>query len=69
MNNGRNNTRRQFNVCLIKATDLLRLVSRQVGTNPSYGDLQDIMSLRSELEDLEDSVVEELDRSHTPDKT
>jgi hypothetical protein len=69
MNNGRNNTRRQFNVCLIKATDLLRLVSRQVGTNPTYGNLLDIMSLRSELDVLEDSLKEELDRFQAPNKT
>ena len=62
-------TRRHFTVCLGRATELLSLISRQVGTNPTYGDLQDIMSLRSEVEDLEDSLIEELDCFQTPDKT
>ena len=69
MNNGRNDTRKQFNECLIKATDLLRLVSQQIGTNPTYGDLLDIMCLRSELDVLEDSLKEVLDRFQTPNKT
>jgi hypothetical protein len=69
MRNGKDDTRRYFTVCLSKATELLGLISRQVGTNPTYGDLQDIMSLRSELDVLEDSLVEELDRFQAPDKT
>jgi hypothetical protein len=69
MRNGKDDTRRYFTVCLRKATELLGLISRQVGTNPTYGDLQDIMSLRSELDVLEDSLVEELDRFQAPDKT
>ena len=62
MNNNRDDTRKQFNECLVKATDLLRLVSQQIGTNPTYGDLLDIMCLRSELDVLEDSLKEVLDR-------
>ena len=69
MNNGRDDTRRQFTVCLSKATELLGLVSRQVGTNPTYGNLQDIMSLRSELDVLEDSLIEELDHFQAPNTT
>ena len=62
-------TRRHFTVCLGRATELLGLISQQVGTNPTYGNLQEIMSLRSELEDLEDSLVEELDCFQNSDKT
>ncbi len=69
MNNNRDDTRKQFNECLVKATDLLRLVSQQIGTNPTYGDLLDIMCLRSELDVLEDSLKEVLDRFQTPNKT
>jgi hypothetical protein len=69
MRNEKDDTRRHFTVCLGRATELLGLISRQVDTNPTYGDLQDIMSLRSELEDLEDSLVEELDCFQAPDKT
>jgi hypothetical protein len=69
MRYGKDDTRRYFTVRLSKATELLGLISRQVGTNPTYGDLQDIMSLRSELDVLEDSLVEELDRFQAPDKT
>jgi hypothetical protein len=69
MNNNRDDTRKQFNECLVKATDLLRLVSQQIGTNPTYGDLLDIMCLRSELDVLEDSLKEVLDRFQAPNRT
>ena len=43
--------RRRFMMCLSRAAELLDVVSRQDGTNPTYPDLLDIMSLRSGLED------------------
>ena len=52
----RDDNRKQFNECLFKATHLLKLVSQQVGTNPTYHDLREIMSLRSDLDVLEDSL-------------
>ena len=52
----RDDTCKQFNECLVKATHLLKLVSQQVGTNPTYNDLREIMSLRSDLDVLEDSL-------------
>ena len=44
-------TCKRFAMCLGLATELLGLIARQKGTNPTYCDLQDIMDLRSELED------------------
>ena len=52
--------RGRFTVCLRKATELLRVVSRQDCTNPTYHDLQDIMSRRSGLDDKSSYMEEEL---------
>jgi hypothetical protein len=43
--------RRRFTTCLGRAAALLDVVSKQDGTNPTYPDLLDIMSLWSGLED------------------
>ena len=56
-------------MCLGMATELLGLISQQKGTNPTYGNLQDIMDLRSSLEDEGFSMNEELDCSINPNKT
>ena len=52
--------RGRFTICLRKATELLEVVSRQDCTNPTYHDLQDIMSRRSGLDDESSYMVEEL---------
>ena len=52
--------RGRFTVCLRKAAELLEVISKQDGTDPTYYDLQDIMSRRSRLDDESSYMVEEL---------
>ena len=56
-------TRRRFAMCLGLAKELLGIIARQNGTNPTYCDLQDIMDLQSELEDDDFRMNRELDCS------
>ena len=55
--------RRRFAMCLGLAKELLGIIARQNGTNPTYCDLQDIMDLQSELEDDDFRMNRELDCS------
>jgi hypothetical protein len=52
--------RRHFAACLGKAEELLEIVSNQSDTNPIYSDLQDIMALRSGLDDEGLDIAKEI---------
>jgi hypothetical protein len=52
--------RQHFAVCLGKAEELIKIVSNQRDTNPTYSDLQDIMALRSGLDDEGLDIAKEI---------